>query len=245
MGARCRKKLFDLLVCGITAPVWLPVFALCAIAVLCVEGRPVFYVSQRRVQGKRLRSVVKFRTMIPNADRLVNRSTVPIRGQSFLNLSSDDPVYTQIGRLIERCCFTELPQVFQVLTGHMTIVGNRPLPEDVVAALRVNNPNVEDRFAVKAGITGPIQLIGRDRLSDHDRLRIELEYCRVCCFSYSWRMDLRILVHTVLVCLALEPCSSVDKILEWLENDARHPLHSTSQSTGSGRPPQSAECVRL
>ncbi len=245
MSARWRKRLFDLLVCCIAAPVWLPLFVLCSVAVLCAEGWPIFYISRRRVYGTRVRSVVKFRAMIPNADRLVNRSTVPIRGQCFLNVSSDDPVYTRIGRLLERCYCIELPQAFQVLTGQMTIVGNRPLPEDVVTALRFNNPNVEERFAIKGGIAGPTQLVGRDRLSDRDRLRLELEYCRVCGSSYSWRMDLRILVHTLLLCLDREPYFSVDEIINWLKSDARQSLPSRSRRTRNRLASESAGCVRL
>ena len=108
-----------------------------------------------------------------------------------------------MGRQIERCTFTELPQLFHVLAGRMSLVGNRPLPENVIAALKEAIPWAEDRFATPAGITGPIQLAGRERLSDAQRIVLESSYCHVAASSYSVWLDFLILYYTVLVVTSL------------------------------------------
>jgi lipopolysaccharide/colanic/teichoic acid biosynthesis glycosyltransferase len=224
-----RKRAFDLVVAGLTTPLWLPVFLVCCLAILVLDGRPIFYTSRRRVHGRQSLPVVKFRAMVRNADRIVNRATRPATTQGFLNIAPSDAVYTSIGRWLERCCFTELPQVFQVIRGNMSIVGSRPLPENVIDTLRVDHRNVEDRFLLPCGLTGPVQLVGRTQISDRDRLRLEAAYCRRCLSAYSIVLDLRILLHTVLVSVKVEPLFSVDVVARWLEGDEWVPLGADAE----------------
>lgn len=193
------KRLFDIVVTLLASVTWVPALLLSILAILVLDGRPVFYVSRRRVYRKQSIWVVKFRTMRRDAERLANRDTVPVEGTRFLNIEKDSPLYTWVGRLIERCNFTELPQLFHVLAGQMSLVGNRPLPENVIAAIKEAIPWVEDRFETPAGLTGPIQLAGRDRLSDAQRIALESSYCHVARSSYSVILDLLILLYTVLV----------------------------------------------
>jgi lipopolysaccharide/colanic/teichoic acid biosynthesis glycosyltransferase len=198
-----RKTAFDFVLTIATAVVWLPLMAVCALAIWIREGQPLFYVSTRRVFRARTWRVVKLRTMARDADKIVNRETVPIRHVRFLNLPPDHHLFTPVGRIIERFHLTELPQFFHVLTGHMSIVGNRPLPENVIRALREEFPWAEDRFLTPAGLTGPVQLVGRDAMSDEARLTLEVEYCQGCLDSYSVRLDCLILWYTVLIALRL------------------------------------------
>ncbi|MCP5229434.1 sugar transferase [Accumulibacter sp.] len=198
-----RKRLFDLSLCLLTAPVWLVALLVCTIVQLLFEGRPIFYVSVRRVWGKEQARVLKFRTMVRDAEKIYNRATVPVSDKRFLNTPIDSPMYTRVGRLIERCQFTELPQVLQVITGTLTIVGNRPLPENVIAALKERYPNTEARFATPSGLTGLPQLVGRDSLEDADRLALETRYCHIVGSHYAASMDFQILLFTVLIQLRL------------------------------------------
>jgi lipopolysaccharide/colanic/teichoic acid biosynthesis glycosyltransferase len=195
-----KKRSLDLVITVLAAVVWVPVLLVAGLAVLVTTGRPVLYRSMRRTSTDDVLRIVKFRTMVKNAEALVNRSTVPISNDvRFLNISPDSPLYTGVGRWLERLGLTEIPQLVHVLRGQMSIVGNRPLPENVVAALREEYPSADDRFLSKSGLTGPAQLVGREELTDLERLTLEGAYCRACVQRYSIWLDLSILVSTVLV----------------------------------------------
>jgi lipopolysaccharide/colanic/teichoic acid biosynthesis glycosyltransferase len=206
------KRTLDLAIVVLGAPVWTVVLVLTASAIAVTSGFPVLYVSSRRVARNRSARVYKLRVMVKHADRIVNRDTVPIDGERFLNIPSTSPVYTKVGRWIERCSLTELPQLFNVLRGEMSIIGNRPLPENVVAALKSTFPNVEERFGTPAGLAGPVQLVGRDQLDDNSRLELELAYCELCHRAYSPWFDLRVLANTVLICLRLRRRFTVEEV---------------------------------
>jgi lipopolysaccharide/colanic/teichoic acid biosynthesis glycosyltransferase len=212
-GNQLRKRAFDLTVCLLASVFWVPLMALCALLIWCLEGRPVFYVSRRRVFKNKNIRLLKFRTMVKNADTLANRETVPLDGVRFLNIPPDSPLYTRTGRIIERFHLTELPQVLHIVRGDMTFIGNRPLPENVIACLRADFPQVEDRFLASSGLTGPVQLVGRAKLSDEDRLRLEIEYCRLVASSYSTVLDFIILAKTVLCVLGIQRFLHPDETL--------------------------------
>ena len=215
------KRVFDLLVTIGGSLVWLPVIAGCALAVWVCDGRPIFYWSQRRVFRNQTIHIVKFRTMIREAEQVANRKTIPIGQQRFLNIPLNSPLYTPVGRLVERFHITELPQFFQVLCGKMSIVGNRPLPQDVIDVLLEAFPNAEERFAVRGGMTGPVQLIGRDSISDACRLALEIEYCHASLVSYSMRLDFVILGLTILIGLRLVRARSVDEVRALIQKYSR------------------------
>src|SRR5580698_6864577 len=199
-GGRLSKRLFDLAITLSSAIVWAPVLGLCALAIFVCEGRPIFYISQREVGPGQTRSIIKFRTMQKNADKLYNRDTVPVNGTRFLNIPRESPVYTTIGRLIEQLALTELPQLLHVVAGHMSLIGSRPLPTRVMDALRQIEPLADERFLSKTGLTGPVQLIGRDRLTDVERISLEIEYCRLVQSNrYTIVLDFWLLLYTVAV----------------------------------------------
>jgi lipopolysaccharide/colanic/teichoic acid biosynthesis glycosyltransferase len=218
-----RKQIFDGFVIGSLALALAPVLAICVLAIWALDGSPIFYFSKRRVYRRHSIWVVKFRTMRCDAERIVNRDTVPVTSTRFLNLSIDSPLYTPVGRWIERLMLTELPQLYHVLLGQMSLVGNRPLPENVIASLAEAYPQVEERFDVAAGLTGPIQLVGRDHISDADRLRLEIAYCRAVAKSYSIWLDLRILFYTVLVGFMPQYRFTPKQVLRLISRGARSP----------------------
>lgn len=207
-----RKRVFDLVVTLGMAPLWLPVCGLVALALLLTEGRPVFYVSSRRTVMSRTQRVIKFRTMVRGADKILNRETVPSTDTRFLNIPPEHPIYTPVGRVVERYALTELPQLLHVLQGKMSLVGNRPLPENVVRALRAEYPYAEDRFLARTGLTGPVQLVGRTEISDADRLGLEIDYGLITFFGYRMRLDLQVLLYTVLIALHLRKPLSVQQV---------------------------------
>jgi len=218
------KRLFDLIVTLLAAVTWLPTVLISSLAIIVFDGRPVFYVSRRRVYRDQSIDILKFRTMRRDADRIANRQTIPEEGVRFLNIPSDSPLYTRVGHVLELICFTELPQLFHVLSGRMSLVGNRPLPENVIAAIRRDYPQVEERFDTPAGLTGPVQLAGRERLSDEQRLALEIHYCRVARSEYSVWLDFLVLLYTVLVVVRLRrsfTIAEIERLLMRFESRAR------------------------
>jgi lipopolysaccharide/colanic/teichoic acid biosynthesis glycosyltransferase len=198
-----RKRIFDCTVALLVAPCWLPVLAVCAGLILLLEGRPVFNVSQRQVGIGPVLRILKFRTTRRNADKILNRDAVP------------STVYTPIGRLIERLALTELPQLLHAVSGKMSLVGSRPLPTRVMDILRERYPEADNRFLGRAGLTGPVQLIRRDAITDTDRLALETEYSRIAAGDgYCMRLDFWLLLYTVLVVVIPGRLLTVEQVRE-------------------------------
>jgi lipopolysaccharide/colanic/teichoic acid biosynthesis glycosyltransferase len=207
-----KKRVFDLLFSVLTLPVWLPLLLVALLLVLVFSGTPLFYFSQRRIYRQQSARITKIRVMVRNAQAIANRQTIPVEKQRFLNIPLDSPVYTRIGRCIERYDLTELPQFFHVLSGKMSVIGSRPLPEDVIASLKEEFPAAEDRFLSRCGLTGPVQLVGRENISDRERLEAEIRYCRICITRYSFRLDFMIALYTALVLAKLKTPLSLEEL---------------------------------
>ncbi|MDT0202588.1 sugar transferase [Nocardioides sp. AE5] len=221
-----KKRVFDLVMTTAGALVWVPVVAMAALLVLLCSGRPIFYRSMRRVSADEPVRVVKFRTMVRNAAQIANRETVSVEeaGTRFLNIPGDSPLYTKIGRLLEKVALTELPQFTHVLRGQMSLIGNRPLPQNVMDCLGEEFADVEDRFLTPAGLTGPSQLVGRDFLSDADRLMLEGAYCRGSLRKYSIRLDLLILLYTILIVLRIKQPFTPEGVVELVNRYTTEPI---------------------
>lgn len=194
-----RKRVFDVVVISLAAIVWVPVVLLTAAAVLVLSGRPVFYRSRRWVGPGRIITMAKFRVMVRDADRV----QAPVEAGRFLNTPQDSPLYTPVGRVLERLGITELPQFVHVLKGEMSIVGARPLTDAVRDCLRATHPYVDERWTTPAGLTGLPQLVGRQALTDAQRLQLEAAYSRRALERYSMLTDFMILLHTVLIVLGV------------------------------------------
>ena len=216
-----RKRALDLLLSVLGALAWVPVVLVAASVILVSSGRPIFYRSSRRVSADHLMRVVKFRTMVKNADKIANRDTITVGSVRFLNIPPSSPLYTGAGRLLERCGITELPQFVHVLSGRMSIVGNRPLPDNVMNCLREEYSYADERFLTPAGLTGPAQLVGREALTDDERLRLESAYCRACVHSYSLWLDLSILLYTVMIVVGLKKTLDYQGVLDLIERRSR------------------------
>lgn len=192
-----KKRFFDLIIVLLASPVWIPAMLLTAITILVTSGWPVIYLSRRYVMKDTYRTVVKFRAMVKNADQLANRDTITPAPNKLLNIDIQDDLYTPLGKILEKTHFTELPQLIQVFWGTLTLVGNRPMPENMLAKARAVYPSIEERFSIPSGITGPAQLAGRDRLNDRERLYLEITYAYICREAYSPLLDFHMLLITL------------------------------------------------
>ena len=159
---------------------WLMIIV--AIIILCTDGRPVLFKQERIGQFGKPFSIYKFRTMVRNAESIGARST-----------SQNDPRITSIGRFLRKTSLDELPQVFNLIKGDMSVVGYRPGVFE----------NYEDSdfksgmFNVKPGITGYAQVNGRSSLSLEDKRAWEMKYVN----DISFFTDIKILFKTVAVVL--------------------------------------------
>lgn len=198
------KRIFDFAVVVIAAPIWIPAMAVTAVTILLTSGWPVLYLSQRYVlKGCRYRTIVKFRAMVKDAEKIANRDTVQAETNKLLNIVINSKLYTPLGQTLEKIHFTELPQLLQVLAGTLTLVGNRPMPENMLKIGKSVYPYIDERFSIPCGITGPAQLSGRDKLTDTERLKLEITYVYWCQEAYSPLTDLSFLLITVLLPLGL------------------------------------------
>jgi exopolysaccharide biosynthesis polyprenyl glycosylphosphotransferase len=175
---RTLKRILDLAITAPTLLAALPLMGLAALAVRVLTGAPVLYVQERVGENGRRFRVYKFRTMVNGADEV----TLPKR--------ADDPRVTSVGRFLRRWSLDELPQLFNVLRGNMSLVGPRPEVPEVVAQYE---PWQYQRLAVPPGLTGWWQVTGRSDKALHLHTEDDIYYIK----NYSLRLDLQILLMTV------------------------------------------------
>jgi exopolysaccharide biosynthesis polyprenyl glycosylphosphotransferase len=188
------KRGFDIAVSSVGLLITAPLFPIIALAVRLGSPGPVFFSQLRAGLDARPFEMHKFRTMVFDAE---NRLADVIRLDDLRDpvfKLSDDPRVTGIGRILRRLSLDELPQLWNVLRGEMSIVGPRPEQIELVERYR---PEHRFRLSVKPGITGPMQVFGRGDLTFHERLAVELDYIE----NLSLARDLRIIAETVPVAL--------------------------------------------
>jgi exopolysaccharide biosynthesis polyprenyl glycosylphosphotransferase len=193
---RALKRLLDL--CGAAVGLLLfgPTLMLAAaIAIRLDSPGPVLFAQKRTGENGRPFTIYKFRTMVADAEARLGEvlplSALP--GATFK--VREDPRRTRVGRFLRRTSIDELPQLFNVLRGDMSLVGPRPEETRIVSGYSAWHFK---RLMVKPGITGPMQVNGRGDLSLDERVRLELTYIE----NYSILTDLKILLMTVPVVLS-------------------------------------------
>jgi len=195
-GQLIIKRFVDLLGASVALVVASPIMLLLAALVKRDSKGPVFFRQNRVGRGGRLFRIFKFRTMVAGAEErreaLQEQSIYPDR-RLFKILS--DPRLTRLGGWLRRTSLDELPQLFNVLKGEMSLVGPRPpLPSEV----DLYEAHHYARFDVKPGITGPWQVAGRNQITDFEQIvALETQYIR----SWSVLGDIAILFRTVGVVL--------------------------------------------
>jgi lipopolysaccharide/colanic/teichoic acid biosynthesis glycosyltransferase len=175
-----------------------PLFGAVGVAILLTDGRPILFRQSRSGHRGRVFKVAKFRTMTPDADaqRAGLRQYNEVSGNASFKMTND-PRITATGRFLRRSSIDELPQLWNVLRGEMSLVGPRPHPLDDVAGYDSWH---RGRLAMKPGITGLWQVEGR-READFDRwVRYDLEYID----RWSFWLDVQLLIKTIPALLRAE-----------------------------------------
>lgn len=167
-----------------------PLFALLALVVRVGSRGPVIYRQTRVGRNNTSFAMWKFRTMVVGADRLKSDLATANEHDGHMFKLRQDPRVTPVGRFLRRYSLDELPQLINVLLGHMSLVGPRPpLPEEVAHYGRVEMR----RLGVKPGLTGLWQVSGRSDLSWHETVSLDLRYVD----NWSWTWDMTVMARTV------------------------------------------------
>lgn len=192
---RIFKRAFDLILTLLFLPVGLVMIAIIALAIRLEKPTgPIFFWQQRVGENGRLFNMLKFRTMVPEAEIL--RHLVEVRDQqgNLIHKVRDDPRVTRVGRFLRRTSLDELPQIINILKGEMSVVGPRP---ELPYLVQEYQPWQRARFAVPQGVTGWWQVNGRSDKPMHLHTEDDLYYVQ----NYSLLLDLRIMLKTILVVL--------------------------------------------
>ena len=162
-----------------------PVLLLVYIAIKVTSKGPALFFQERLGLDGQVFNIIKFRTMVINAEKI---------GDGLSIKSSGDPRITPIGSFLRKSSLDELPQLYNILRGNMSIVGPRP-PVTYYPYNRFEGyPDwAKDRFCMKPGLTGLAQVTVRNSVSWDERIRIDLEYIQ----KFSIRLDLKIILKTV------------------------------------------------
>jgi exopolysaccharide biosynthesis polyprenyl glycosylphosphotransferase len=186
------KRAIDLIGSSVALLVLAPLLGLIALAIRLTSPGPILFRQTRIGRGGKEFTILKFRTMVPNAEaqRAELQSQSVYRDGRLFKLEHD-PRVTRLGAVLRRTSLDELPQLWNVIRGEMSLVGPRPPIPSEVELYRAHH---YARFDVKPGVTGPWQVSGRNTIRDFDRVvRLETDYIR----RWTIGLDLALLARTV------------------------------------------------
>jgi exopolysaccharide biosynthesis polyprenyl glycosylphosphotransferase len=182
------KRAFDLVLATIGLVLAMPLIGLIALAVKLTSDGPVFFKQERVTSGGRAFTVYKFRTMVRDADRILAEQQMD-KSEAFFKLRVQPPL-TKVGKVLRKYSLDELPQLWNIVRGDMSIVGPRPLPVEQVAA---NLELLEYRHEVRSGLTGWWQINGRSDIDPEAAVRMDLFYIE----NWSLALDVYVILKTV------------------------------------------------
>lgn len=180
------KRIFDFLFSVVAVILLLPLWIGVAVAIKKDSKGPVFFRQKRRTKDGAIFSILKFRTMVVGAEH---------KGTGLFNYQGD-PRVTRVGRKLRDSSIDELPQLFQVITGNMSLVGPRPCVIDELGNFDTLNKKYRKRFEVKAGLTGLAQIRGRNEICWEEKVLYDNQYVDLL-KKYGIFVDLWILAITV------------------------------------------------
>lgn len=186
---RLVKRAFDVAGAGALVLLFSPLFLVIAVLVRIDSPGPILFRQERvGIQGTRFQ-MLKFRSMVVNAEEQLRELHLMNQGHGVLFKIKDDPRVTKVGQFIRRYSLDELPQLFNVLSGRMSLVGPRP---PLRAEVDQYEDHVHRRLLVRPGLTGLWQVSGRSLLSWEDTVRLDLYYVE----NWSLSGDISILLRT-------------------------------------------------
>lgn len=190
------KRLMDLFISGVGLLIASPFMIIIALAIKLYDGGPVFFKQNRVTKNGKIFNVLKFRSMIVDADKVALRKAT----------SNDDRI-TPVGKIIRPLRLDELPQLLNILFGDMSFVGPRPERTENVYEYTKLYPEFDLRHRVKGGLTGYAQIYGKYNTSPQDKLNMDLIYIE----KYSLLLDIKLIVMTIKILFQKESTEGFDE----------------------------------
>ena len=191
------KRAFDIFISALLIVLTSPLMLGVAIAIKAQDGGPVLYKQTRLTKDGKTFHILKFRSMRTDAEK---------DGVARLSSGSNDSRITPVGRFIRSCRLDELPQLFNVFAGSMSIVGPRPERPEIAAQYEQTMPEFHLRLQAKAGITGYAQVYGKYNTEPHDKLEMDLMYIA----HASVIEDIKIIFATIRILFDKESTEGVE-----------------------------------
>ena len=166
-----------------------------ALAIKLYDGGPVLYKQPRLTRDKQIFMILKFRSMKMDSE---------VKGAQLAK--KEDDRITPVGKIIRRIHFDELPQIFNILKGDMSLVGPRPERPEIAAVYCEKIPEFDYRLKVKAGLTGYAQVYGKYNTTPYDKLKLDLTYIE----TYSLKLDVKLLMLTFKILIQKENTEGVE-----------------------------------
>lgn len=190
------KRLFDIAASLLAIIITSPFMLMTALAIKLYDRGPVLYKQVRLTKNRKAFKILKFRSMRTDAEK---------DGVAKLSTKNDDRI-TPVGRIIRKIRFDELPQLFNILKGDMTIVGPRPERPEIAEQYEKEIPSFDLRLQVKAGLTGYAQIYGKYNTEPYDKLKMDLMYIN----HMSVIEDLRLMLATVKILFVPESTQGIE-----------------------------------
>ena len=197
---RVAKRCMDIVLSAIALLITSPAFLALAISIKLEDGGPVFYKQKRLTRNGREFEILKFRSMIVDAEKYAGAVLA----------TEDDPRITKTGKVIRATRLDELPQLLNILKGDMSIVGPRPERKVIADEYCKDIPEFAYRLKVRGGLTGYAQIYGKYNTSAYDKLRLDLMYIE----NYSFLLDIKLIILTMRIIFSKESTEGIDKAQE-------------------------------
>lgn len=190
VGFEIGKRAFDIISSLAAIIITLPIFIIIGIIIKLDSKGPIFFSHKRIGKDGVFINVYKFRTMVTNAEEMLNKLTPEQKREFQENFKlKDDPRITKVGKFLRESSLDELPQLFNILLGNMSVVGPRPIVEKEMEKYTVY---INKFLSVKPGLTGNWQANGRSDTTYEERVLLDMEYID----NRSFLFDLKIIFKT-------------------------------------------------
>ena len=193
---RVAKRTMDILLGSVALIIAAIPMLVVALAIKLEDGGPVFFRQKRMTRGGREFDILKFRSMIVDAEKY----------SGAVLAAGDDPRITKVGKIIRATRLDELPQIINIVKGDMSIVGPRPERKVIADEYCKDIPEFAYRLKVRGGLTGYAQIYGKYNTSAYDKLRLDLMYIE----NYSLLLDIKLIILTLRIIFSKDSTEGID-----------------------------------